>query len=197
MNTHLQKVFSLITILALMLMVVPMQSAQAAGGGSGAIGLTSLGMAYTQDFNTLANTGTTNNLTINGWFLDETGSSTRNNGQYAAGTGSDNAGDAYSFGASGSAERAYGTLRSGTLNPTMGAQFTNNTGSTVTALDVSYVGEMWRAGVTNRNAADRINFQLSTDATSLTTGTLVDYDSLDFNSPNINTAAGAVNGNSV
>ena len=55
---------------------------------------------------------------------------------------------------------------------------------------------MWRAGVTNRNAADRLDFQLSTDATSLTTGTWVDYDSLDFNSPNINATAGALNGNS-
>ena len=74
---------------------------------------------------------------------------------------------------------------SGTLNPTVGAQFTNNTGSTVTSLDVSYMGEMWRAGVTSRNAADRLDFQLSSDATSLTTGTWVDYNSLDFNSPNI------------
>ena len=84
---------------------------------------------------------------------------------------------------------------SGTLNSTIGAQFTNNTGSTVTALDVSYTGEMWRAGVTNRNAADRLDFQLSTDATSLTTGTWVDYNSLDFNSANINATAGALNGN--
>jgi len=68
--------------------------------------------------------------------------------------------------------------------------------STVTALDVSYIGEIWRAGVTNRNAADRLDFQLSTNATSLTTGTWVDYNSLDFSSPTINTTAGALNGNS-
>ena len=83
------------------------------------------------------------------------------------------------------------------MNPTIGAQFTNNTGSTVTSLDVSYIGEMWRAGVTNRDAADRLDFQLSTNATSLTTGTWVDYNSLDFNSPNINATAGALNGNAV
>ena len=174
---------------------MPLQSAQALGGGSGSISLIALGTAYTQDFNTLANSGTTNNLTINGWYLDEQGTSTANNGQYAAGTGSNNAGDTYSFGASGSAERAFGGLLSGTLTPTIGAQFTNNTGSSVTALDVSYTGEMWRAGVTNRNAADRLDFQLSTNATSLTIGTWVDYDSLDFNSPNTNATAGALNGN--
>lgn len=55
---------------------------------------------------------------------------------------------------------------------------------------------MWRAGVTNRGAADRLDFQLSTNATSLTTGTWVDYDSLDFNSPNLNATAGPLSGNS-
>jgi uncharacterized protein len=196
MNKSLFKVFSLITILALMLMALPMQGAQALGGGSGTISLPTLGSAYTQNFDTLANTGSTNNLTINGWYLNETGSSSANNGQYNAGTGSGTGGDVYSFGAAASTERAFGTLFSGTLTPTIGAQFTNNTGDTVTSLDISYIGEMWRAGVTNRNAADRLDFQLSTDATSLTTGTWVDYNSLDFNSPNINATAGALNGNS-
>ena len=190
------QILTFITILAMLLVAVPLQQAQAAGGGSGSISLTALGTAYTQNFDTLANTSTTNSLTINGWFLDESGTSAMNNGLYAAGIGSSNTGDTYSFGASSNAERAFGGLLSGSLNPTIGAQFTNNTGETVTALDISYIGEMWRAGVTNRNAADRLDFQLSTNATSLTTGTWVDYDSLDFNSPNINTTAGALNGNS-
>ncbi|HKH45238.1 MAG TPA: ExeM/NucH family extracellular endonuclease [Thermoanaerobaculia bacterium] len=165
------------------------------GGGSGSVGLTTSGSAYTQDFNTLANAGTANNITINGWYLNETGSSTRNNGQYAASTGSDTGGDVYSFGGAASTERAFGTLFSGTLTPVIGAQLTNNTGGTITSLDVSYTGEMWRAGVTNRNAADRLDFQLSTNAASLATGTWVDYNGLDFNSPNLNTTAGLLNGN--
>ncbi len=196
MNKSLHKVFSALVVIALMLAATSVQSAQAAGGGSGAISLTALGSAYTQNFDTLATTGTTNNLTINGWYLDETGSSSRNNGFYAASTGSDTAGDVYSFGASGSTERAFGTLFSGTLNPTIGAQFTNNTGETVTSLDISFTGEMWRAGVTNRGAADRLDFQLSTNATSLTTGAWADYHNLDFHSPNINATAGPLNGNS-
>ncbi len=196
MNPRSAKKFSVLAALGLILLAVPMQSAFALGGGSGAVSLTTLGSAYTQNFDTLANTGSLNSLTINGWYLDETGTSGNNNGQYQAGTGSSNAGDTYSFGAAASTERAFGGLLSGTLNPTIGAQFTNNTGSTVTTLDVSYIGEMWRAGVTNRNAADRLDFQLSTDATSLTDGTWVDYDSLDFNSPNINATVGALDGNS-
>jgi predicted extracellular nuclease len=173
-----------------------MQNAQALGGGSGSISLTTLGSPSTQNFDALANTGSTNNLTINGWYLNETGTSTANNGQYQAGTGSGTGGDVYSFGAASSTERALGTLFSGTLTPTIGAQFTNNTGDTVTSLDISYIGEMWRAGVTNRGAADRLDFQLSTNATSLTTGTWVNYDSLDLNSPNTLATAGALNGNS-
>lgn len=184
------------SVVAALLVIVPGPASQALGGGSGSVSLTSLGSPYTQDFDTLANTGTMNNLPINGWFLDEAGTSGSNNGQYAAGTGSGNAGDVYSFGATASAERALGTLRSGTLTPTIGAQFTNNTGTPVTALDVAFTGEMWRAGVTNRNAADRLDFQLSTDATSLSTGTWVDYDALDLHSPNLNATAGALNGNS-
>jgi predicted extracellular nuclease len=164
------------------------------GGGSGVISLATLGAASTQDFDTLANTGTTNNLTIPGWFLNENGSSSANNGQYQAGTGSSNAGDAYSFGATASAERAFGSLLSGSLNATIGASFANNTGVTVTALDVSYVGELWRAAAVNRAVADRLDFQLSTDATSLTTGTWVDYNALDFNGP-ASATTGALNGN--
>jgi hypothetical protein len=56
----------------------------------------------------LATSGTANTFLPNGWDLAETGTSTRNNGAYAASTGSDNAGDVYSFGASASIERAYG-----------------------------------------------------------------------------------------
>ncbi len=160
---------------------------------AGAISLTTLGSPYTQSFDTLASTGTSTTVPP-GWDLTETG--TNANTAYTAGTGSGTAGDTNSFGASASVERAFGGLLSGSLTPTIGAQFTNNTGSTVTALDVSYVGEMWRAGVTNRNAGDRLDFQLSTNATSLTTGTWADYNSLDFNSPNINTTLGALNGNS-
>jgi hypothetical protein len=162
---------------------------------AGTISLTTLNTAYTQDFNTLATSGTTNTLAINGWALLEVGTSGAVNQQYAAGTGSSTTGDTYSFGAAASADRALGTLFSGTNTETIGASFTNNTGTTIAKLDVAYTGEMWRAGVTNRGVADRLNFALSTNATSLSSGTWTDYDSLDFNSPNLAAAAGALDGN--
>lgn len=159
---------------------------------AGSISLNALGVTYAQDFNTLASTGTSSSAPL-GWEFSESG--TNANTIYTAGTGSGTGGDTYSFGAASNAERAFGGLLSGSLTPNVGAQFTNNTASTITSLAISYTGEMWRAGVTNRNAADRLDFQFSANATSLTTGTWTDYDSLDFNSPNINTTAGALNGN--
>ena len=52
-----------IFMLATLLPLASPGAAFALGGGSGSISLTTIGSPYTQDFNTLANTGTTNNLT--------------------------------------------------------------------------------------------------------------------------------------
>src|SRR3954468_12154374 len=134
------------------------------------VSLTTLGSAYTQNFDTLSNTAgsTTNNLTIPGWFMTETGGGARDNEQYAVDTGGSTTGDTYSYGAAGSTERALGALRSGTLIPLFGAAFVNDTGSTVTALDVAYTGEEWHLGTAGRT--DRLSFEYSTNATDLTTG---------------------------
>jgi predicted extracellular nuclease len=183
-------VLALATLLATGWLSASAQPTRAAGSAS----LTSVGVAYTQDFDTLGTVGTFPASGLpTGWELSESG--TNANTSYSGGTGSGTAGDTYSFGGSVSTDRAFGGLRSGSLVPTIGASFTNNTGTTVIQLDLAYTGEMWRAGVLNRNAADRLDFQLSTNATSLTTGTWVDYDALDFSSPAINTTAGAKDGN--
>jgi predicted extracellular nuclease len=184
-------VVALATLLATGWLSASPQLTRAAGSAS----LTTIGGAYTQTFDSLAVLGSSNPATDmpTGWDFSE--ADTNANTLYAGGTGSGNAGDTYSFGGLGSSDRAFGGLLSGSLIPTVGASFTNNTGATVTQLDIAYTGEMWRAGVLNRNAADRLDFQLSTSATSLTTGTWTDYDALDFSSPNLLTAAGAHDGN--
>ncbi|HET8784837.1 MAG TPA: Ig-like domain-containing protein, partial [Candidatus Limnocylindrales bacterium] len=185
----------LVTVLATLLATGWLSAHPQPARAAGTISLATLGTAYTQDFATLSTLGTANSLTINGWELVESGGSSRDNELYAADTGASNTGDTYSYGPSGNSDRAFGGLRSGTLVPTFGASFTNNTGSTIGALAIAYRGEMWRAGVTNRGAADRLDFQLSTDATSLTTGAWTSYDDLDFNSPNLAATAGALVGN--
>jgi hypothetical protein len=66
------------------------------------------------------------------------------------GTGSGNAGTAYSFGAASSSERALGSRGSGNVSPVQyGARLVNNTGSVITSMiTISYRGEMWRRGST-------------------------------------------------
>jgi hypothetical protein len=172
--------------------ILPITASPALAAGS--IPLTALDTPYTEHFDTLANSGTANTVLPIGWDLAEAGTSTRNNGAYAASTGSDNAGDIYSFGASASIERAYGTLLSGTLTPTIGASFTNSTGSTITTLSIAYVGEQWRLGTSGRGA-DRLDFQYSTDATSLTTGVWTDADTLDLSGPVTVGTVGQLDGN--
>lgn len=159
------------------------------------ISIVSFGSPVTQNFDTLATTGTTNTVLPAGWALSESGSSTRNNSAYAASNGSDNAGDVYSFGATGNTERAFGTLLSGSLTPLIGASFVNNAGGTLSALAIAYTGEQWRLGLDNRGAADRLDFQYSLDATSLTTGNWIDFDPLDFSSPTTTGTDNTLDGN--
>ena len=71
------------------------------------------GGTYSQDFNTLANSGTNSSLPA-GWALSESGANA--NTTYTAGTGSGNAGDSYSFGAAANAERARAVQDSGAIS---------------------------------------------------------------------------------
>ena len=160
----------------------------------GCVSLTTLGSAYTQNFDTLSNTAgsTTNNLTITGWSMTETGGGARDNEQYAVDTGASTTGDTFSYGAAASTERALGGLRSGTLIPNFGACFTNNTGATIGSLATAYTGEEWRFGTTGR--ADQLNFEYSTNAVDLTTGTWTNVAALNFVTPDTATV-GAKNGN--
>ncbi|MBN8457963.1 MAG: PEP-CTERM sorting domain-containing protein [Verrucomicrobia bacterium] len=148
------------------------------------------GVAYTQNFDTLANSGTSSTMP-DGWVYVETGSSA--NTTYTAGTGSGNAGDTYSFGPSGSSDRALGGLQSGSVVPTFGASFTNNVGASTIDITITYTGEQWRLGATGRE--DRLDFEYSANATSLTTGTWTSYNSLDFVAPVTSGTTGALNGN--
>ena len=165
-----------------------------AGAFAQCVSLTTLGSAYTQNFDTLSNTAgsTTNNLTIPGWFMTESGGGARDNEQYAVDTGASTTGDTYSFGAAASTERALGELRSGTLIPLFGACFTNNSGTAINSLAIAFNGEEWRLGTAART--DQLNFEYSTNATDLVTGTWTNVTALNFVTPDTATT-GAKNGN--
>lgn len=157
----------------------------------GAISVTYNG-SYSQSFDTLAISGTANTTLPTDWAFSETG--TGANTTYAADTGSGNGGNTYSYGSAASTDRAFGGLQSGTVVPTFGAQFKNDiTGGTTIDLTLSYTGEQWRLGTAAR--VDRLDFQYSTNATSLSTGTWTDVNALDFTAPVTVGTLGALNGN--
>ncbi len=143
---------------------------------------------YTQDFNSLANTGTSNtwtdNTTITGWYSDET--------TYRAGTGSDTNGALYSFGSSSDTDRSLGSLASsGTATVYFGIRILNNTGATITNFDVNYIGEQWRQTTAAANTL-AVSFQVG--ATDLTSGSWTTVSEMDFTSPQSGTT-GSLDGN--
>ena len=159
---------------------------------SSSTSLTTLGVAYSQDFNALAISGTSSTVP-SGWAFSETG--TNANTTYSAGTGSSNSGDTWSYGPSSNTDRAFGGLQSSNLVSTIGANFTNNTGSSITSLDISYYGEEWRLGT--RSRFDTLKFQYSMDATSLTTGMWTSVNSLNYITTDTSGVAGLRDGNTI
>lgn len=119
--------------------------------------------AYTQDFDSLAATGSTGSALPVGFQIGENGTSA--NGTYVVGTGSSNAGGSYSFGTVGSTDRALGSIGSGSVSPIYyGGVFTNGLGSTIASLSFSYTGEQWRLS----NATDDgLTFQYQVGATGV------------------------------
>ncbi len=163
-------------------------SAQAVG--SGAISLTAGGAS--ENFDSLANTGTSNVLPT-GWYFYENGGSALDT--YAADNGGSNGGNTYSYGATGSSERAFGAIASNSKQPTLGAKITNNTGGVLTELAIQYVGEQWRRG--DGLMPDTLAFDYSTTATGLADDTgWTNVLALDLTSPVTSGATGsALDGN--
>lgn len=130
-----------------------------------------------------------------GWTFSET--ATNGNTTYAANDGSSNSGDTWSYGTTSTTDRAFGSLRDINLVSTFGAVFTRNIatpGIFDIYIKITYIGEQWRLGTLGRT--DQLDFEFSTDATSLTTGTWTDFDALDFTAPvSTGTANSALNGN--
>ena len=187
---HLARIFILQGILALLLLLASSVCGQI---------LMSSG-TYSQNFDSLVSTGTlipwANNSTLPGWYASKS-VSPQDVTNYNAGTGASTSGALYSFGGSGSTERALGSLASGTLgNITYGIRFTNDTGLARTNLQVSYTGEQWRVASTNLQKLT-CWYQTGTTLTNADASTALTWTALpalDFISPNTN-ATQTLNGN--
>lgn len=158
--------------------------------GNTQISINNSTFAYTEDFDGLANSGTTNtwanNSTISGWYSNQT--------VYRASTGSDNTGALYSYGANGDTERSIGSQCSnGTGTIFNGVRFINNTSEVITRITIEYYGEQWRNG--GNTAVQDLTFSYQKGATSLTTGSWTSVSQLNFTSPVTGATASALNGN--
>ena len=104
---------------------------------------------YAEKFDSLsnmvgANIPCTNNVTLPGWYASKT-VAPNDVVNCNAGTGSSTTGSFYSFGSSGSTERALGSLAStSTGGFGYGIRFINDTGFDRTNILISYTGEQWR-----------------------------------------------------
>ena len=147
---------------------------------------------YAQNFDSLATFGTSNTALPAGFQILERGDGVAADGIYAAGTGSSNAGNTYSFGVTNGADRALGSLASGSVSEILfGALFTNQLPGTITGLNFQYSGEQWRAG---NSTDDRLTFEFSTNASQIDNGTWTEFSALNF-IPIILTGDTALNGN--
>ncbi len=132
----------------------------AGSSGSGSVSITSPS-GVTENFAGLSNTTSPSATLPTGWYLTESNTGAAADGQYVVSTGSGNAGGAYSFGAASAADRALGSLGSGTVTPVQyGAQLANNTGSVITSITISYWGEMWRRGSIDRGFRRGVDVRL-------------------------------------
>ncbi len=192
LRNHLNRF--LVAVFSILALTGATAYAQLTGTGTVAISAAGTTSPATQDFNTLANTGTSSTLPT-GWYFLEVGTSANNT--YAAGTGSSNAGNTYSFGAASSSERAIGAVASGSQVARIGAQLVNNSGGVLTSITIAYTGEEWRRG-TLTNLDDGLAFSYSTSATGLDDAfTWTTVPALSFNSPHCGvTADVATDGNS-
>ena len=149
---------------------------------------------YSQDFDTLASSGSSAALPA-GWAIAEAGTSSNNNGQYQAGDGSSNSGDTWSYGSTGSTERALGSILSGSLNSRFGVQLVNRSGGSLSSVSINYIAEQWRLGTAAR--VDRLDFEYSLNATGVgdTAATWTAFDPLDAVAPVTAGTLGALDGN--
>jgi hypothetical protein len=142
---------------------------------------------YFQNFDSLVSSGKSKTLP-SGWAVQEYGNA---DNQIQADNGSMTAGGMYSYGTG--SDRALGSLRNHGDYGVFGANFQNTSGSAINRLNISYTGEEWRLGAQGRGA-DRLQFQYSLNAGSLTSGTWLNASALDFLTPNL-IGVGAHNGN--
>ena len=142
--------------------------------------------AVTQNFNTLAQSGTTNtwadNTTIAGWYSNRI--------VYIGDPGTSTTGALYSYGTTAASDRGLGLLSSSTTTFQFAVRLVNNTGFTLSGISLSYKGEQWRQTAN----AQSLVFESQVGATAIGSGTWIANTAFNFTAPKTGTA-GSLDGN--
>jgi len=178
--------------------VMPLLAVALATPAFAQVSLTTLDVPYTQNFDGLPATGSVawaDNATIAGWYLARVGTPAPPFA-VAASAGTSNSGSFFSFGTGTATDRALGSQGSNaTGDQFYGVRLQNNTGATITSLDIAYAGEQWRNG--GNAATQSLEFSYVVGPSPLTdpstAGTA--FASLNFASPITGTTAAALDGN--
>lgn len=161
MIKKLHSTYKLTLAVLVLFMLIP-------GLGWSQVSMTTTG-SHTQNFNTLATSGTTNawadNSTIANWYSQRTGTGTT----YTADAGTGNGGTLYSYGTGTATERALGTI--GSSNAAAGSfahgvLLRNTSGNAITTINVTYTLEEWRKG--GVTAAQDITFYYKISSSAIT-----------------------------
>ncbi|WP_254512713.1 cadherin domain-containing protein [Anatilimnocola floriformis] len=170
------------------------------------------GVTYSQNFNSLINTGTVTlsgngpfhladtqfaSTPITGWYFSKY-AGTGNNALFNVNDGASGSGSIYSYGATGASDRALGSTASGTTISRFGAVIRNTTGSTLDTFTITFDGEQWRNGVGSSTGANVLDFEY---AIGVAPGGTIDgtgftgESGLDFTAPVTSSTEGPIDGN--
>lgn len=162
--------------------------------------------SYTQNFDSLATSGTSNpwtdNVTLSGWYASKTANGVTIS-VYRGETGSGNAGALYSFGVAGISNitnRALGSVASATPgNLAFGVRFTNNTATPFTNFSITYTGEQWRNGGNPTAHTLAFSYRISngpiTNSDAANANSWTSVTALNLVTPTVGATAGALDGN--
>lgn len=165
--------------------------------------------SYSQNFDVLATTGSANAWSngtspIAGWYLFKQPAPGAAIVSYGTDNGGSSSGNFYSFGITGSAERAlggtasggayFGSPGSGSIAGWIAVALANNTGSTINSATLNYDGEQWRNGGNTSSQTMVLEYGFGTDFTSVGTW-IAPGGNFDWASPVVGASSAAIDGN--
>ncbi len=128
-----------------------------------------------------------------GWIVVETADTSNNSdSSIRVDNGTSGTGDTVLYGATAGNERALGSLSSASLKSQYGVALVNTSNHTYDSFTLAYTGEQWRDGGNASAVPNKLTFEYSTTAASLTDAGFTADTSLDFTAPISNTTADAV-----